>query len=116
MSPLVVLGSLGTLISTITIVPHVLHALRTKTPGGSPLAWGMGVAGSAVWLVYGIASHDLLVGAPGVVTVPCGLFLAASSTRAALVGRRPVAVASLEPEVYADGALDPEPALAAAVA
>jgi uncharacterized protein with PQ loop repeat len=80
-SPLVVLGALGTLVSTITIVPHVIHALRTKQPGGSPLAWVMGVTGSTIWFVYGIASGDLLVGAPGLITIPCGLLLALWSLR-----------------------------------
>src|SRR3954469_20797218 len=80
-SPLVVLGALGTLVSTITIVPHVLRAWHTKRPGGSPLAWVMGATGSTIWFLYGIASGDLLVGAPGLVTVPCGLLLAVWSVR-----------------------------------
>ena len=80
-SPLVVLGALGTLVSTITIVPHVLRAWHTKRPGGSPLAWVMGATGSTIWFVYGLASGDLLVGAPGLVTIPCGLLLAAWSLR-----------------------------------
>jgi uncharacterized protein with PQ loop repeat len=80
-SPLVVLGTLGTLVSTITIVPHVVHAMRTRQPGGSPLAWVMGVTGSTIWSFYGIASGDLLVGAPGLVTIPCGLLLAIWSLR-----------------------------------
>jgi uncharacterized protein with PQ loop repeat len=80
-SPLVVLGALGTLVSTITIVPHVLRAWHTKRPGGSPLAWVMGATGSTIWFVYGIASGDLLVGAPGLVTIPCGLLLAVWSLR-----------------------------------
>ena len=63
MSPLVLLGTVGTLVSTITIIPHVLHATRTKQPGGSPLAWVMGTAGSTIWLLYGLASGDLLVAA-----------------------------------------------------
>jgi len=83
-SPPVVLGTLGTLVSTITILPHVVHATRTKQPGGSPLAWVMGVTGSTIWLVYGVAAGDLLVAAPGLVTIPCGLLLAIWSLR----GRR----------------------------
>jgi len=88
-SPLVVLGSLGTLISTVTILPHVAQTLQTKKAGGSPLAWAMGVTGSTVWLAYGIASGDFLVGAPGLITIPCGLFLVASSRRAARAASRP---------------------------
>lgn len=75
-SPLVVLGALGTLVSTTTIVPHVIHAMRTRRPGGSPVAWVMGVTGSTIWLLYGLTSGDVLVGAPGLVTIPCGLLLA----------------------------------------
>lgn len=82
-SPLVVLGALGTLVSTITIVPHVVHAMRTRRPGGSPVAWVLGVTGSTIWFAYGVASGDLLVGAPGLVTIPCGLLLAIWSVRGA---------------------------------
>lgn len=92
MSPLVVLGTVGTLVSTITIVPHVLHATRNKQPSGSPLAWVMGTAGSTIWLLYGLAAGDLLVAAPGLVTIPCGLLLAIWSLR----GRRETRV---EPDV-----------------
>jgi hypothetical protein len=84
-SPLVALGALGTLVSTTTIVPHVLRGMRTKQPGGSPLAWSLGVAGSTIWLVYGIVAGDFLVGAPGLITIPCGLLLAVWSMRAAVV-------------------------------
>jgi hypothetical protein len=80
-SPLVVLGALGTLVSTITIVPHVLQAMRTRKPGGSSTAWVLGVAGSTIWALYGVVSGDLLVGAPGLVTIPCGLLLAIWSLR-----------------------------------
>lgn len=80
-SPLVVLGLLGTLISTITIIPHVIHAVRTKQPSGSPVAWALGAAGSSIWAVYGVVSGDLLVGAPGLITIPCGLMLATWSLR-----------------------------------
>jgi hypothetical protein len=97
---------MGTLISTVTIVPHVIHTLQTKKPGGSPLAWALGAIGSTVWLAYGIASGDLLVGAPGLVTVPCGLFLAASSARAALAARRVGRVISIVPEPRAPLPLD----------
>jgi hypothetical protein len=106
----------GTLISTVTIVPHVLHALRTRKPGGSPLAWALGAIGSVVWLAYGIASGDFIVGAPGLITIPCGVFLAVSSTRAALAARRPAdvrQVISIAPEP----GLDLEPTeVAAAIA
>ena len=93
MSPLVVLGALGTLFSTITILPHLARAIRTRRPGGSPLAWAMGAAGSVVWLTYGIASGDLLVGAPGFVTIPAGVLLTIWSSREA----RPVVVAVPDP-------------------
>ena len=76
MSPLVVLGLLGTVFSTVTLIPHVAHAIRSGRPGGSPSGWVLSFGGSMVWGVYGIAGHDLLVAAPGLVTVPCGLLLA----------------------------------------
>ncbi|SFC83891.1 Uncharacterized conserved protein, contains PQ loop repeat [Nocardioides terrae] len=97
MSPLVVLGALGTLVSTITILPHVRHATRTKQPGGSPVAWVMGVTGSTIWLVYGVASGDLLVAAPGLVTIPCGALLAIWSLRGRRDAQVEQTVESVEP-------------------
>ena len=81
MSALVVLGVLGTVFSTITLVPHVAHAMRSGVPGGSPMGWTLSFGGSTVWGVYGVVAHDLLVAAPGLVTIPCGLLLAVWSVR-----------------------------------
>ncbi|WP_300683289.1 hypothetical protein [Nocardioides sp.] len=95
MSPIVVLGAFGTLFSTITILPHVVRAIRTKKPGGSPLAWAMGATGAVVWLAYGIASGDPLVGAPGVVTIPAGVLLTIWSSREGATRAAPITIAAL---------------------
>ncbi|NYD42239.1 hypothetical protein [Nocardioides panaciterrulae] len=81
MSPLVLLGSLGTLLSTVAIVPHLLLAVRMRKPSGSPFAWSLGAVCSAVWFAYGLVDGDFLVAAPGLVTIPVGLLLAAWSHR-----------------------------------
>ena len=81
MSPLVLLGSLGTLLSTVTMLPHLTHALRTRKPHGSSFAWTVGAVASTAWFVYGVGIGDLLVAAPGFVTVPIGFFLAVWSAR-----------------------------------
>ena len=81
MSPLVLLGSVGTLLSTVTMLPHLTHALRTRKPHGSAFAWAVGAVASTAWFVYGIGIGDLLVAAPGFVTIPVGFFLAAWSAR-----------------------------------
>lgn len=81
MSPLVLLGSLGTALSAVTIVPHLLHAVRTRKPSGSWLAWALGVVCSTVWVLYGLLARDLLVAAPGLVTIPVGVVLAAWARR-----------------------------------
>ena len=75
MSPLVLLGSLGTALSTIAMVPHLLHAVRNRRPSGSAFAWLFGAFAAGIWVVYGLAIDDLLVAAPGFVTMPAGLVL-----------------------------------------
>jgi len=80
-SPLVLLGSLGTVLSTLTMLPHLAHAVRTRRPHGSAFAWLVGAVSSTAWFVYGIGTGDLLVAAPGLVTIPVGFFLAAWSAR-----------------------------------
>ncbi len=69
------------MLSTIAIVPHLLHAVRMRKPSGSPFAWGLGAVCSTVWFAYGLVDGDLLVAAPGLVTIPVGLLLAAWSHR-----------------------------------
>jgi len=80
-SPLVLLGSLGTVLSTVTMLPHLAHAVRTRKPHGSAFAWTVGAVGSTAWFVYGLGIGDLLLAAPGFVTIPVGFFLAAWSAR-----------------------------------
>ena len=75
------LGSLGTVLSTVTMLPHLAHAVRTRKPHGSAFAWMVGAVASTAWFIYGVGIGDLLVAAPGFVTIPIGFFLAAWSAR-----------------------------------
>lgn len=70
-----ILGSLGTVLSTTAMLPHLVHALRHRHPSGSTTGWMVGALSSAIWFAYGIDRHDLLQAAPGFVTVPAGVFL-----------------------------------------
>ncbi|MFC4786424.1 hypothetical protein ACT8ZV_18250 [Nocardioides sp. MAHUQ-72] len=69
------------MLSAVTMIPHLAHAVRTRKPSGSPLAWTLGAVCSTVWFVYGVADRDLLVAAPGLVTIPIGVVLAAWAHR-----------------------------------
>ena len=70
-----ILGSLGTVLSTTAMLPHLVHALRHRRPSGSTTGWMVGAMSSTIWFAYGIDRHDLLQAAPGFVTVPVGAFL-----------------------------------------
>jgi hypothetical protein len=70
-----ILGSLGTVLSTTAMLPHLVHALRHRHPSGSTTGWMVGALSSVIWFAYGIDRHDLLQAAPGFVTVPVGAFL-----------------------------------------
>jgi hypothetical protein len=103
-SALVLLGSLGTTLSAVTIVPHLMHAVRTRKPAGSPLAWALGAVCSVVWFAYGVVDRDLLVAAPGLVTIPIGVVLASwafREARAAAAVPPMVIVPAWEPPVDA---------------
>lgn len=76
MSPLVLLGAAATLLSTVTLLPHLVHAVRTGQPGGSTAGWTLSFLASLAWFLYGIGIGDLVVSAPGVVTLPAGAVLA----------------------------------------
>ncbi|WP_148573530.1 hypothetical protein [Nocardioides caldifontis] len=65
----------------MTMLPHLMHAVRTRKPHGSAFAWLVGAVASTTWFVYGLGIGDLLVAAPGFVTVPIGFFLAAWAAR-----------------------------------
>jgi uncharacterized protein with PQ loop repeat len=75
-SSLALLGVLGTLLSTISMLPHLIHAIRNRRPAGTAFAWSLGAVTAGVWFVYGFAIGDVLVAAPGFVTIPVGLGLA----------------------------------------
>lgn len=76
MSPLALLGAAATVLSTITLIPHVVHAARNRRPGGSTFGWTVGACSSTMWVLYGLAAGDMTVAAPGVITVPAGITLA----------------------------------------
>lgn len=76
MSPLALLGAAATVLSTITLIPHVIHAARNRRPGGSTFGWTVGACSSTMWVLYGFAAGDMAVAAPGVITVPAGITLA----------------------------------------
>lgn len=67
------LGSLGTLVSAVSSMPHLAHALRNRKPQGSTFAWFFGAFSSGIWFVYGFAGGGVLVAAPGFVTIPIGV-------------------------------------------
>jgi hypothetical protein len=100
-SPLVALGSLGTVLSTVVMLPHLVHAIRARRPSGAPLAWFVGALAGSTWGLYGIASGDLLVATPNLISVPANVFLGAWCLRSARAARR---------------LLDPAPALSQQVA
>ena len=87
------------MLSAVTVVPHLTHAVRSRKPSGSPLAWALGVVCSTVWFVYGVVARDPLVAAPGLVTIPVGAVLAAWAHREARRGAVPpmVIVPAWEP-------------------
>jgi hypothetical protein len=97
-SSLMLLGSLGTTLSTFVMVPHLTTALRAGRPAGTPFAWGLGAVSGTVWLAYGFLVGDLLMAAPGFVTVPIGVVLTVWSHLATVAERRDVALLD---ELYA---------------
>jgi uncharacterized protein with PQ loop repeat len=100
-SSLALLGVLGTLLSTISMLPHLIHAIRNRRPAGTAFAWSLGAVTAGVWFVYGFAIGDVLVAAPGFVTVPVGLGLAvwcAAEARAQDTVAPMVIVPTWEPE------------------
>lgn len=72
MSALALLGAIGTLLSTIQALPHLMVAVKDRKPSGSPLGWLLSVVGTVVWMSYGFVSHDVWLMLPGFVTVPVG--------------------------------------------
>lgn len=69
------LAAVGNVLATVSIVPHLVEAIRTRKPGGSVAGWLMGAVCGAIWIVYGLMAGTPEVGAPGWVTVPIGFVL-----------------------------------------
>ena len=76
-SSLALLGAVATALSTLTLLPHLVHAARTRCPGGSTFGWALGTLSSTVWFAYGLGVGDFAVAAPGFFTIPAGATLAA---------------------------------------
>ncbi|SDZ17649.1 Uncharacterized conserved protein, contains PQ loop repeat [Micromonospora pattaloongensis] len=75
MSALTLLGITGNVLSTVAIFPHLAQAIRERRPSGSAFGWSLGALCGLLWLTYGILTQNLIVGAPGWITVPVGAAL-----------------------------------------
>jgi uncharacterized protein with PQ loop repeat len=75
-SALTLLGITGNVLSTVAILPHLAQAVRERRPSGSAFGWILGALCGLLWLVYGILTDNMIVGAPGWITVPVGAALA----------------------------------------
>jgi uncharacterized protein with PQ loop repeat len=96
-SPLNVLGTFGAVLSTVVMLPHLVHAIRRRQPSGAPLAWFVGALTGGTWSCYGIASGDLLIATPNLISVPANLILCVWSIRAARSSRHTQLDAELSP-------------------
>lgn len=92
-SPLVLLGLLGTTLSTVFMLPHLANAIRDRRPAGTAFAWALTTCQSLTWMLYGLADDDVLVAAPGFVTVPIGTALTVWAFAAARGARKASAAA-----------------------
>jgi hypothetical protein len=104
-----ILGSLGTALSTTAMLPHLVHALRHRRPSGSTTGWMVGAMSSIIWFAYGIDRHDLLQAAPGFVTVPVGVFLTGWCLLTAHRSHRALSLSVVPPapELAVVGSADP---------
>ena len=87
--------------SSIVMLPHLAHALRERRPSGTALAWLTGATSSGIWATYGALSGDLAITAPGLVTVPVGVSLAAWCHRVARTEQRAAAEIARLDALYA---------------
>ncbi|MEV1288781.1 hypothetical protein [Micromonospora sp. NPDC049679] len=76
MSPLTLLALTGNVLSTVAVLPHLTQAIRERRPSGSAFGWTLGALCGLLWLAYGILTDNMIVGAPGWITVPVGAALA----------------------------------------
>ncbi|MGV8846501.1 MAG: hypothetical protein ACOH1Y_09270 [Propionicimonas sp.] len=76
MSTLDWIALVGNILTAVSIVPHLMQAIRTRRPVGSVLGWCLSSASGGFWLAYGLVAHMPEIGAPGWVTVPVSTVLA----------------------------------------
>ena len=74
-STVFMLAAVGNVLATVSIVPHLIEAVRSRKPGGSVTGWLLGAAGGVIWVVYGLMCGTPEVGAPGWLTVPISVVL-----------------------------------------
>ena len=69
------LGLVGTVLAVMSLVPHLVLAIRAGGPGGSWRGWLIGASASATWLLLGIDSHNAWMIAANLITLPIGVTL-----------------------------------------
>jgi MtN3 and saliva related transmembrane protein len=66
-----ILGTVGTVLSTVSLLPQVIRTWRTRSTGGISAAWLVtAMTSMVVWMVYGG-----LIGAPPLILVNALCFL-----------------------------------------
>jgi hypothetical protein len=75
------------------MLPHLANAIRDRRPAGTAFAWALTTCQSLTWMLYGLADNDVLVAAPGFVTVPIGTALTVWAFVAARGPRRTTSAA-----------------------
>jgi hypothetical protein len=109
-SAIVLIGVLGTLLSTVQTLPHLAAALRTRVPSGSALGWNLSLAGTTMWCLDGLLTHNYWLAAPTLVTFPVFSVLSFMCWRSLPANHVSDSASATQPIV--DLAAAPEPAYA----
>ncbi|MEY4401949.1 MAG: hypothetical protein RL072_1814 [Actinomycetota bacterium] len=95
-----VLGIVGVVISTPSILPQFWRAVRSpRLYGVSVVSFALLAAMGVGWFTYGLTIGDPVVSYPNLVLIPCASFIAwkAWHSHLATVGHRSVTVVDAEP-------------------
>jgi len=93
-----ILGTGGTILSTLSLMPQVLRTWRTRSADDISLAWLLfALLGMAVWVLYGsLINAPALVAVNVLCSVQCALILYVKlrTARAAIDDKEPVRIVS----------------------
>jgi MtN3 and saliva related transmembrane protein len=88
-----VVGWMATTISVTSLMPQVVHVVKTENLHGiSVVSWIMTIMSSASWMIYGWMLNDIIMSVINYFTIPMMIFILSKAIRWRIAAGEPLFV------------------------